>query len=306
VPPDVAPATTAAAYLERLRGGRVTVAVPQRGRRRALLALVTDDAVGVLESDTTRRTHDHNVRSRALSELGAALGLAAPPYRIECFDMSHLQGTNYVGSMVVFEDGLPKKRDYRHFNVKTVLGNDDAGAMREVVARRLGHWSDAGGDDKFTNPDLVIIDGGLPQLSAALAAAAERDLTPDQVQFAALAKREELLYRPGVPAPIVLERGSEALYLVQRVRDEAHRFAITFHRSKRGRAMVHSALDGVPGLGSARRDRVLAHFGSLEEIQRASLSELRATPGLPGDVAQSLYDHLHGGAPPRLVREGAE
>ena len=168
---DVTPTDTVAGYLARVRDGRVAVAAPQRGKRRALLELVTSDAVGVLESDSTRRTHDHNVRSRALSELGAALSLAAPPYRIECFDMSHLQGTNYVGSMVVFEDGLPKKRDYRHFNVKTVLGNDDAGAMREVVGRRLSHWNDAGGDDKFTNADLIIIDGGLPQLSAAIAAA---------------------------------------------------------------------------------------------------------------------------------------
>ncbi len=303
---DVTTTEVAAAYLRRVRDGAVNVVVPQRGKRRQLLQLVRDDAVAVLDGDSTRRTHDHNVRSRALQELGSALGMARPPYRIECFDMSHLQGTNYVGSMVVFEDGLPKKSDYRHFNVKTVLGNDDAGAMREVLERRLTHWSEGGGDDKFKNADLFIIDGGLPQLNASLAAAGDRPLGDRGLEFVALAKREELLYRPGRAEPIALERGSESLYLVQRIRDEAHRFAITFHRSKRGRAMVRSALDGVSGLGPQRQQILITHFGSLEEIRHATFEELRGAPGLPESVARTLYDHLHPAGTFRLTKEGPD
>ena len=299
----VTPTEVLAQYLQRLRERPVTVATPQRGKRRALLSLVRDDAHGVLDSDAQRRTHDHNVRSRALQELGGALGLTQPPYRIECFDMSHLQGTNYVGSMVVFEDGLPRKSQYRHFNVKTVLGNDDAGAMREVLERRLAYWNTTGGDERFRNADLFIIDGGLPQLHASMAAAGELLHQPPPLELVALAKREEWLYRPGQSDPIILERGSEALYLVQRVRDEAHRFAITFHRSKRGRAMVQSVLDGVAGFGPQRQEKVLAHFGSLDDVRRATLDELRSAPGLPENVARTLYDHLHPAGSFRLTKE---
>jgi excinuclease ABC subunit C len=299
----VTPTAVLSQYLGRRRGKVVTVSTPLRGKRRQLLALVRADAQGVLDGDSTRRTHDHNVRSRALEELGSALGLSQPPYRIECFDMSHLQGTNYVGSMVVFEDGLPKRSDYRHYNVKTVLGNDDAGAMREVLERRLGHWNESGGDAKFRNADLFIIDGGLPQLHASMDAAAARADGGASIEFVALAKREELLYRPGRSEPVVLERGSEALYLVQRVRDEAHRFAITFHRSKRGKAMVHSVLDGIDGLGVKRQQLLVTHVGSLEEIRRATLDELRAVPGLPENVARTLYDHLHPVGSFRLKKE---
>ena len=287
----------AAAFLGARRGRPVEVVAPQRGKRRRVVELARADAAAVVARDSLRRQADHNVRSRALLELGEALGLAAPPFRIECFDMSHLQGTNYVGSMVVFEDGLAAKREYRHFNVREVLGNDDAGAMAEVVRRRLAHW-DEGEGSRFARADLIIIDGGLPQLHAAEAAAAEVGLT-GRVEFAALAKREELLYRPGRATPIALERGSEALYLVQRVRDEAHRFAITFHRSKRGRSMVASTLEGVAGLGPARRERLMAQFGSLEALRAARPEELAALSWLPDTVAASLYDHLHAPAAPR-------
>ncbi len=287
----------AAAFLGARRGRPVEVVAPRRGKRRRVVELARADAVAVVARDTLRRQADHNVRSRALLELGGSLGLAAPPYRIECFDMSHLQGTNYVGSMVVFEDGLAAKREYRHFNVREVLGNDDAGAMAEVVRRRLAHW-DEGEGSRFARADLIIIDGGLPQLHAAEAAAAELGLA-GRVEFAALAKREELLYRPGRATPIALERGSEALYLVQRVRDEAHRFAITFHRSKRGRSMVASTLEGVEGLGPARRERLMGHFGSLESLRAARLEELTALSWLPDSVATSLYDHLHAPGAPR-------
>ena len=196
-------------YLTERRGRPVEVTVAKRGKRRRVVELAVEDARGVIGRDSLRRQADHNVRSRALQELGAALGLEQPPYRVECFDMSHLQGTNYVGSMVVFEDALPMKSDYRHFNVKEVLGNDDVGAMEEVVRRRLSHWEEHQGTTKFRRPDLIIIDGGVPQLHAAEKAARSLELG-GLVEFAALAKREELLYRPGRPQPIALERGSES------------------------------------------------------------------------------------------------
>jgi excinuclease ABC subunit C len=304
VPPVVVVADEASAtnlmrqYLATLREKSVDVVAPQRGRRRRVLELAKNDALSVINRDSLRRQSDHNVRSRALQEIGAALHLRQPPYRIECFDMSHLQGTNYVGSMVVFEDGLPKKSDYRHFNVKEVLGNDDVGAMEEVVRRRLQHWDDDQSTSKFRHPDLVIIDGGLPQLHAAQKAAASVGLS-NEVEFTALAKREELLYRPGTSVPVALERGSESLYMVQRIRDEAHRFAITFHRSKRGKSMVATTLQGVEGLGPNRRDRLLTQFGSLDALRQATLDELDALAWLPSDVATRLYDHLQGPGQPR-------
>ncbi len=290
-------------WLSARAGVEVRVTSPQRGRRRRVLALADGDAVAAITRDARRREFDHNVRSRALQELGAALGLSQPPYRVECYDMSHLQGTNYVGSMVVFEDGVAKRRDYRHFNVREVRGNDDVGAMGEVLRRRLAHWDDGPGG-RFAPADLVIVDGGVPQLHAAQAAVAQAGLT-DRVHLAALAKREELLFRPGSTDPVVLERGSEALYLVQRLRDEAHRFAITFHRSKRGRAMVASTLDGVPGLGPARRERLIETFGSLEGIRAASREDLDNLSWLPTAVAEALYDHLTGGpTTPTRTTEG--
>ncbi len=292
------------AYLSDVRGKAVQVLAAQRGKRRRVVELAVHDAEAVINRDSLRRQADHNVRSRALQELGAALFLEQPPYRVECFDMSHLQGTNYVGSMVVFEDALPVKSDYRHFNVKEILGNDDVGAMEEVVRRRLSHWEEHQGTSKFRHPDLIIIDGGLPQLHAAEKAARSLELS-GLVEFAALAKREELLFRPGSSSPIALERGSESLYLVQRIRDEAHRFAITFHRSKRGRSMVTSSLEGVEGLGPARRERLLARFGSLNALRQATLDELDALAWLPSDVAIRLYDHLQAPSTPRPTKAGA-
>lgn len=310
VPPVVVVADLASAtplvraYLTEKRARSVDVAAPQRGRRRKVLELATNDAQSVIGRDSLRRQSDHNVRSRALQELGSALNLVQPPYRVECFDMSHLQGTNYVGSMVVFEDGLAKKSDYRHFNVKEVLGNDDVAAMEEVVRRRLHYWNDEQTSTKFRRPDLIIIDGGLPQLHAAQKAAASAGLA-GQVELVALAKREELLYRPSSNVPIVLERGSESLYLVQRIRDEAHRFAITFHRSKRGKSMVASSLQGIEGLGPARRDRLLVQYGSLDGLRHATLEEFEALAWLPSDVATRLYDHLRAPSQPRPEKESA-
>ncbi|HVA52548.1 MAG TPA: excinuclease ABC subunit UvrC [Acidimicrobiales bacterium] len=292
-------------YLSDVRGRAVEVVAAQRGKRRRVIDLAVHDARAVINRDSLRRQADHNVRSRALQELGAALSLEQPPYRVECFDMSHLQGTSYVGSMVVFEDALPVKSDYRHFNVNEVLGNDDVGAMEEVVRRRLSHWEEHQGSTKFRRPDLIIIDGGLPQLHAAEKAARSLELT-GLVEFTALAKREELLYRPGSSTPIALERGSESLYLVQRIRDEAHRFAITFHRSKRGKSMVASSLEGVDGLGPARRERLLGAFGSLNALRQATLEEFEALAWLPSDVATRLYDHLQAPSIPRPAKGGAD
>jgi excinuclease ABC subunit C len=299
--PGGASSTVAGSFLRERRGRPVDVVAPQRGRRRRVLELALHDARAVIDRDSLRRQSDHNVRSRALQELGSALGLQQPPFRIECFDMSHLQGTNYVGSMVVFEDALAKKADYRHFNVKEIFGNDDAGAMQEVVRRRLGYWNEEQAQSKFRRANLIIIDGGLPQLHAAEKAAASLGLS-GKVEFVALAKREELLYRPGSSTPIVLDRGSESLYLVQRIRDEAHRFAISFHRSKRAKSMVATLLDGVDGLGPKRRERLMLQLGSLENLRAATLDELTTLEWLPDVVAQNIYDRLRAPSAPRLAK----
>ncbi len=255
-----------------------------------LIEMAVENSQQTLDRDSLRRQHDHNVRSQALTDLASALQLSRPPWRVECFDMSHLQGTNYVGSMVVIEDGLPAKASYRRFHVKEVEGNNDVGAMTEVLRRRLAYYSDEGGRDGFPNPDLIIVDGGLPQLSAAVAVVRSLGLQ-NGIQLASLAKREELMYRPGSSEAIALPRSSEALYLVQRLRDEAHRFAITFHRSTRGKSMVKSVLDGIVGLGPQRLATVMKAFGSLDEIRAASAEEIAAA-GVPSSVAQAIYDRL--------------
>ena len=288
-------------YLSGLSERAVRVSAPRGDRQRAVLELGEAEGATVLKRDSLRRQSDHNVRSQDLIEIGTALNLATPPYRIECFDMSHLQGTNYVGSMVVVIDGLPQRAAYRHFNVKTTLGNDDAGAMREVLTRRLNYLRAGNEDSKFPRPDLIVVDGGLPQLSAAIDAVENVGLT-GAVELVALAKREELLYRPGSSAPIRLDRGSEALYMLQRLRDEAHRFAITFHRSKRGASMVSTSLDSIQGLGPARQKRLLDTFGSMKAIRALSIDSLLSLGWLPSAVAYALYDHLHETSVPRLEK----
>jgi excinuclease ABC subunit C len=281
-------------WLATLREGPVRVLAPERGRRRGVVELATANAAEDLRRHGLRRAADHNARSKSLVELQSALGLSRAPYRIECFDMSHLQGTSYVGSMVVFEDALPVKRAYRHFTVKTVRGNDDVGAMREVLDRRLSHWRDEPGGDRFgANPDLLVVDGGLGQLHAATDAIEARGIT-GELELASLAKRLEEIYRPGSSRPVVLSRTSEALYLLQRVRDEAHRFAISFHRSTRGRRMTASLLDGIEGLGPTRRERLVEAFGSVAGVRVASLEELRRLTWLPDEVARRVHDRLVG------------
>ncbi|CAB4857391.1 unannotated protein [freshwater metagenome] len=298
---ELADSALLADYLISIAKRQTRVSPPRGDKQRSVVALGLADGNTVLRRDSLRRQSDHNIRSKALLEIGSTLGLSAPPYRIECFDMSHLQGTNYVGSMVTVVDGLPQRSGYRHFNVKTVLGNDDAGAMREVLTRRLAYLQLGNEDSRFPRPDLIVVDGGLPQLSAALDAVNALGLS-GTVEVVALAKREELLYRPGSSLPIRLDQGSEALYLLQRLRDEAHRFAVTFHRSKRGISMISTTLDSVAGLGPARQRRLLQEYGSLKEMRSLPLDSLLELSWLPPTVARALYDRLHETGMPRLEK----
>lgn len=275
------------------------VAASVRGTRRALLERAQANAAEDLRRDRLHRASDHNARSQALVALQEALGLAEAPLRIECFDMSHFQGTNYVGSMVVFEDGMPRRDAYRRFEVKTVEGNDDFAAMREVLGRRLaylaeGEAGEEGRPRRFGyRPQLLVIDGGKGQLAEAVAAIGELGLEQPPA-VVGLAKRFEELFLPGQRAPVVLPRSSPALFLLQQVRDEAHRFAISFHRQRRGKAMVASLLDGVPGLGPRRQAKLLETFGTVRGIREAGLDGLRALPWLPDEVARAVWDALQG------------
>ena len=288
--------------LSELRGARVVIRVPQRGEKRAFLDSVRENAVEAFQQHKLKRAKDFNARSQALTDLQDALGLAEAPLRIECFDISTLQGTSSVASMVVMEDGLPRKSEYRRFEIKGVHGQDDFAAMHEVISRRFRRFleqrAEPARERRFAYPpNLVIIDGGKGQLAAARRAMAE--LGVEGVELCAIAKRLEEVWLPDREDPVLLPRSSEALYLVQRIRDEAHRFAITYHRSVRGKAMLESAFDGIPGVGPARRRVLLDRFGSLKRVRQASVEELAevVSPAL----AKTIYEHLHG-----LARAGAE
>jgi excinuclease ABC subunit C len=281
---------------------RVRFHVPQRGAKLAFLETVTENAREAYQRTRLKRASDFESRSRALKELQDALDLDEAPLRIECFDISHLGGTEVVGSMVVFEDGLPKKSDYRRFKLSVDV-NDDVANMREVIRRRFARLAEeraaplvAPGEEtprRFAYPpNLVIVDGGVGQLNAALEGVA--DLPADDVAFVGLAKRFEELWVPGRSKPVVLPRGSESLYLVQRVRDEAHRFAITYQRGRRSKQVASSALDGVPGVGPERRKALLRRFGSVAAIRRASVEDLLEVPGVSRTIAAAVHDHLHG------------
>jgi excinuclease ABC subunit C len=288
------------------RGARVTVMVPQRGPRREFLATVEQNARQHLQRTRMRRASDLASRSAALDDLRSHLGLEEAPLRIECFDISHLGGTEVVGSMVVMEDGLPRPQAYRRFKLR-VDANDDPAAMREVVRRRFERLlteqaepldAESSRRRSFAYPpQLVIIDGGPTQLAAALEGVA--DLPLDGVAFVALAKRFEELWLPGQERPVVLPRGSEALYLVQRVRDEAHRFAITYQRSRRTRTVRGSTLEDVPGIGPGRRQALLRRFGSVTAIRSASDDELLAVKGVSPTLVAALRDHLGPPGPPQ-------
>jgi excinuclease ABC subunit C len=354
-----------AAWLAGMRGGPVSFRVPRRGEKRALLETVAQNARDSFAGHKLRRASDFDARARGLKELQEQLDLPSAPLRIECYDISNLQGNQVVGSMVVFEDGLPRKSQYRRFEVRTVDGQDDVASLREVLSRRLarlaaegsgkpgegsgepgegsgepgegsgepgtgapvnqagapvnqagapvnqeqtGQGESAAGDvpkGKFAYPpNLIVVDGGRSQLAAALDAV-EAAGRPD-LAVISLAKRMEEVYLPGQPEPVVIPRTSEALYLLQRVRDEAHRFAITYHRTLRRKSMTRSVLDGIPGVGETRRKQLVRHFGSARRAAQASLEELEEVPGLGPQLARTIWSHLHGeGGRPQPDAAGA-
>jgi excinuclease ABC subunit C len=320
LPPD---ADAISSWLCTLRGTNVVLRVPQRGDKKALLETVERNAQHAFALHKTKRASDLTARSKALAEIQEALGLAEAPLRIECFDVSNLQGTSIVASMVVFEDGLARTSEYRTFAVKGVDGQDDVASIHEVIRRRFARYLeerqetgelDAAevGDDapphtpidpgtgrprRFAYPpQLVVVDGGQPQVAAAQRALDELGI--DDVALCGLAKRLEEVWLPGDDAPVILPRTSEGLYLLQRVRDEAHRFAISFHRKKRSKSMVESALDDIAGLGATRRKALLRHFGSLKRLRAASVEDVMEVPGVGRRTAEAVVVALSG---PRAV-----
>lgn len=285
-------------WLGGLRGSSVSVRVPQRGDKRALMETVARNAQQSLARHKVARSGDLTLRSQALHNLQEVLELDEAPLRMESFDISHVQGTNVVGSMVVFEDGLPRKSEYRKFIVRDGTG-DDTAAMHEVLTRRFKYLAEApverdelGKPSKFAYPpNLVVVDGGLPQVNAAQAALG--DVGVNDVVVIGLAKRLEEVWVPGQDFPVILPRNSEGLYLLQRVRDEAHRFANTFHRQRRSKAMTTSALDDVPGLGPARQQQLLAAFGSVKRLRAATVEDLQTVSGIGPALADSIATALH-------------
>jgi excinuclease ABC subunit C len=328
VPDLPADPTVLTAWLVQRRGGPVDLRVPRRGDKRALMETVARNAGQSLALHKTRRAGDLTARSQALAGLQEALGLDAAPLRIECFDVSNLQGTEVVASMVVFEDGLPRKSEYRRFAVRGDGEHppDDVRSIHEVVSRRFRRYleersraedPELGSTDELDlppgvdpqtgrprrfayPPNLLVVDGGAPQVAAARAALDELGI--DEVALCGLAKRLEEVWLPGQPDPLILPRTSEALYLLQRVRDEAHRFAITYHRQRRSASMVDSALDAVPGLGQVRRRALLREFGSLKRLRSASVTEIAAVPGIGPQTALAVVTAL---TAPRAPADGA-
>ena len=288
-------------WLTKQRGSRVEIRVPMRGDKRALHETATRNAKETFTRHRLKRGTDHNSRARALQELQTHLQLPNAPLRIECYDMSHLQGTDYVGSMVVLEDAVPRKSEYRRFKIRDVGGNDDFAAMEEVLYRRFRNLlaeREAPGEapGKFAYPpQLVVVDGGKGQLGVAVRVLETLGLT-DEIPVAALAKQFEEVFVPGRSTPIELPRGSEALYLLQRIRDESHRFAVNYHRVLRKKRMTRSVLDDISGLGDVRRKRLIKEFGGVRKVQQASLDELLALTWLPDPVAHAVYDRTQGSA----------
>jgi excinuclease ABC subunit C len=317
--PDDAPALEV--WLSGLRGSRVSLRVPQRGDKRTLQETVARNAKQSLALHKMKRASDLTTRNQALEDIQKALELPEAPLRIECYDISNLQGTEIVGSMVVFEDGLARKSEYRRFVVRSLEGQNDVGAMHEVITRRfrrlldervehpdLGSAGQVGGEvdadsgpllvdpdtgraRKFAYaPGLVVVDGGPPQVAAAQRALDELGI--DDIPVCGLAKRLEEIWLPGQEDPVILPRTSEALFLLQRIRDEAHRFAITHHRSRRSKTMVESLLDDVPGLGEVRRKALLKRFGSLRKVRAATVEEIAAVPGIGVRTAEAIVAAL--------------
>ena len=282
------------AWLSGERGSKVQIRIPQKGTKKTLMETVRLNAEDAFKRHRLKRLGDHNSRSKALNDLQKFLNLPNSPLRIECYDMSHLQGSNYVGSMVVMEDAILKKKDYRKFKIKSIDGNDDYAAMAEVVRRRLMNLlkeeSDQSTDASSFSypPQLLLVDGGKGQLSATVAVLKELNLF-ERIPVASLAKRNEEIFLPGKSEPVILPRNSESLYLLQRIRDESHRFAITYHRQLRKKDMKDSVLDGVAGLGPSRRARLIKEFGSTNKIRQATLEDLLKLTWLPERVAKSVY-----------------
>ena len=306
LPPDV---DTFEALLSERRGSRVRIRVPQRGDKRSLQETVARNAAQALMLHKTKRGTDLTARNQALEEIQQALGLDEVPLRIECYDISNLQGTEVVASMVVFEDGLARKSEYRRFVIKSVDGQNDVASMHEVITRRFRRLLDeqarsteiatdsgpmlvdpeTGRPRKFAYaPGLVVVDGGPPQVAAAQAAM--RELGVVDIPVCGLAKRLEEVWLPDQEDPVIMARSSEGLYLLQRVRDEAHRFAITHHRSRRSKTMVESLLDDVPGLGEVRRKTLVKHFGSLKKLREAEVDEIAQVPGIGPRTAHAIKD----------------
>ncbi|MGA9279103.1 excinuclease ABC subunit UvrC [Ilumatobacter sp.] len=311
VPYEAEDVSTYEEWLELSRGSKVQVRVPRRGDKKALLETVTRNAQEEFTRHRMKRASDHNTRSRALTELQTHLGLPEAPLRIECYDMAHLQGTDYVGSMVVLEDGLPAKREYRRFKVNGVGGNevgegsDDYAAMAEVVRRRLTAYliererpvdERNATDDKPGKfaypPQLLLVDGGKGQVSATQRVVDELGLT-DEIPVAGLAKRFEEIYVPGRSEPVEIPRGSEALFMLQRIRDEAHRFANSFHRERRSKRMTVSALDDIAGLGEVRKKKLTKAMGGVNAVKEASLDDLKSHSFLPDAVAEAIHAKFH-------------
>jgi len=284
----------------RRSGSKVELRVPRRGKPRHLVKMATENAAETLKSLRAQWEADTNRQTQALAELQEAFDLKEPPNRIECYDISNTQGTASVGSMVVFEQGVPAKSLYRRFNIKTVVGPDDFASMEEVLLRRFRRWEAAQTKEKLEKkpdpsfsilPDMLIVDGGKGQLSRAVKILDEFDLR-EKVIVAGLAKQEEELFLPDREEPIVLKRHSQGLYLVQRVRDEAHRFAITAHRKRRTRLGLASRLDSIPGIGPKRRKALMKHFGSFAAIREASVEELAEVPGITEKLSQAIKSQL--------------
>ena len=314
-------------WLSERRGARVAIRVPQRGDKKALQETVARNALQALALHKTKRASDLTTRNRALEEVQHALGLPSAPLRIECYDISNLQGTEVVASMVVFEDGLARKGEYRRFAIRGVEGQNDVASMHEVITRRFRRLldervetgnvtddraapeeadgpllvdPDTGRPRKFAYaPGLVVVDGGPPQVAAAQRALDELGI--DDVPVCGLAKRLEEVWLPSQEDPVILPRTNEGLYLLQRIRDEAHRFAITHHRSRRSKTMVESLLDDVPGLGEVRRKSVIKRFGSLKKLRAATVEEITEVPGIGLRTAEAIADALAESRPPVSV-----
>lgn len=301
LPTDIEEANIIRNWLESRGEHRVEFVIPKRGQKRELVEMAAENAEQTLQSIQAQWEADRHRQTQALGELADALELSAPPLRIECYDISTTQGTATVGSMVVFEQGVPNKKHYRRFNIKSVVGPDDFASMEEVLTRRFSRWgatlegNSAPGkktDEAFSRlPDLLIVDGGKGQLGRAIEVLKSFDLL-DKVPVIGLAKQNEEIHRPEHAQGLLLPRKSQALYLLQRIRDEAHRFAITAHRARRSKQGLASSLDSIPGVGPATRKVLLSHFGNLDSIRSASLEELQAVPGINTRQAQAIRAHL--------------